>query len=74
MLAKMLDVPVQFFGGDALNARPGPSGPSAAQRLLGVIGVSEPAALAASGSDELVVRKVKSSTATLAVARVVDAA
>ena len=74
MLAQWLDVPVQYYDGDALNARPGPSGPSAAQERLGVVGVSEPAALAASGNDDLIVRKVKSSSATLAVARMVDAA
>lgn len=74
MLAQWLDVPVQYFDGDALNSRPGPSGPSAAQERLGVVGVSEPAALLASGNDDLIIPKVKSSSATLAVARWVDVA
>lgn len=74
MLAQWLDVPVRYYDGDALNSRPGPSGPSAAQDRLGVVGVSEPAALLASGNDDLIVRKVKSSSATVAVARVVHAA
>ena len=71
MLAQWLDVPVQYFDSDALNSRPGPSGPSAAQDKLGVVGVSEPAALLASGNDDLIIPKVKSSSATLAVARMV---
>lgn len=74
MLAQWLEVPVQYFDSDALNSRPGPSGPSAAQDRLGVVGVSEPAALLASGNDDLIVRKVKSSSATVAVARLVGAA
>ena len=74
MLAQWLGVPVQYFDGDALNSRPGPSGPSAAMEQLGVIGVSEPAALLVSGNDDLIVRKVKSSSATVAVARMGGAA
>ncbi|MDA0770943.1 MAG: cobalamin biosynthesis protein [Chloroflexi bacterium] len=73
-LAQWLDVPVQYFNGDELNSKPGPSGPSAAYEKLGVVGVSEPAALLVSGNDDLVVRKVKSSSATVAVARMVGAA
>jgi cobalt-precorrin 5A hydrolase len=47
--------------------RPTPS--PVAHRLLGLWGVSEPAALLASGSDELLVPRVKTSRATIAVAR-----
>lgn len=43
---------------------------SAARRLLGVWGVSEPAALLASGGTELLVSKVKTDRATIAVARI----
>ncbi len=42
-----------------------------AHRLLGAWGVSEPAALLAAGSQELLVSRVKTSRATIAVARVV---
>ena len=73
-VALWLEVPVEYFDSDELNSRPGPSGPSAAQDRLGVVGVSEPAALLASGNDDLVVRKVKSASATVAVARLVGAA
>jgi cobalt-precorrin 5A hydrolase len=48
--------------------RPTPS--PVAHRLLGLWGVSEPAALLASGSDELLVPRVKTSRATIAVARI----
>ena len=68
-LAKKLNVPVYLYNADELNARPGPSGPSAAKEHLGVVGVSEPAALIASGNDKLVVSKEKSASATIAVAR-----
>jgi cobalt-precorrin 5A hydrolase len=68
-LANRLSVPVKFYSGDELDSRPGPSGPSAAQEHLGVVGVSEPAALLASGSDTLIVPKVKSENATIAIAR-----
>jgi len=47
--------------------RPTPS--PVAHRLLGLWGVSEPAALLASGSDELLVPRVKTPRATIAVAR-----
>ncbi len=68
-LAKKLNVPVYLYNADELNAHPGPSGPSAAKEHLGVVGVSEPAALIASGNDKLVVPKEKSASATIAVAR-----
>lgn len=69
LLGERLGVPVRFYGGDALNAMPGPSA-SAAQRLLGIVGVAEPAALLASNGGDIVVRKVKSAAATVAVARI----
>ncbi len=55
-------------GGKA-SSRPTPS--PVAHRLLGLWGVSEPAALLAAGSQELLVTRVKTSRATIAVARVV---
>lgn len=67
-LAERLGVPVRYFGADELNAMPGPSGASESQRLLGIVGVAEPAALLASRG-EIVVPKVRSESATLAVAR-----
>ena len=68
LLAERLGVPVRYFGADELNGMPGPSGASESQRLLGIVGVAEPAALLASGG-EIVVPKVRSAAATLAVAR-----
>ncbi len=58
-------------GGDQ-EATPGlrrPTPSPVAHRLLGLWGVSEPAALLASGADELLVPRVKTSRATIAVAR-----
>ena len=69
LLAERLGVPVRYFGADELNAMPGPSGASESQRLLGIVGVAEPAALLASGG-KIVVRKVRSAAATLAVAKI----
>ena len=68
MLAERLGVPVLHYDADALNATPGPSPASASQRLLGIVGVAEPAALLASGG-EIIVPKVRSKAATVAVAR-----
>ena len=68
LLADRLGVPVKYFEADELNAMPGPSGVSESQRLLGIVGVAEPAALLASGAD-IIVPKVRSAAATLAVAR-----
>ena len=70
LLAERLGVPVMYFGADELNGMPGPSGASASQRLLGIVGVAEPAALLASGGD-IIVPKVRSAAATLAVARLI---
>jgi len=48
-----------------------PTPAEAPRRLVGVWGVCEPAALLASGSDELLVLKQKAARATVAVARIV---
>ena len=69
-LAESLELPVRFYSADDLNSRPGPSGPSAASKHLGVVGVSEPAALLASGCNNLIVAKTKSERATVAIARI----
>ncbi len=69
LLGERLGAPVRCYDSDALNATPGPSGPSAARRLLGVYGVSEQAALLASGGGEIVSPRTKSARATIAVAR-----
>ena len=69
LLAERMGVPVRCYGAAALNASPGPSPASASQRLLGIVGVAEPAALLASGGG-IIVPKVKSASATLAVARI----
>ena len=59
--------PLQMGGKDLAPLARDPS--SAPHRLLGVWGVSEPAALLASGAKELLVAKEKSARATVAVAR-----
>ena len=69
LLGERLGAPVRCYDSDALNAMPGPSGPSAARRLLGVYGVSEQAALLASSGGEIVAPRTKSARATIAVAR-----
>ena len=69
LLAERLGVPVLHYDADDLNATPGPSGASQSQRLLGIVAVAEPAALLASGG-KIVVPKVRSASATLAVARI----
>ena len=81
-LAESLGVPLEIYATAELNAvvsqpiasesdselnRPTPS---AAQDLLGVFGVSEPAAMLAAGADGLVAPRTKSDRATVAVARV----
>ena len=70
MLAQRLGVPIRYYLPDEVNAHPGPSGPTAAYKHLGLIGVCEPAALVDSGCDHLLIPKVKSARATIAVARV----
>ena len=81
-LSESLGIPVEIYTAEELNAvgdrlaglEPGgelnrPT-PSAAQDLLGVFGVSEPAAMLAAGADGLVAPRTKSDRATVAVARV----
>ena len=82
-LAESLGVPLETYTAGELNARceqltataadhtelTQPT-PSAAQDLLGVYGVSEPAAMLAAGADGLVVPRTKTDRATVAVARV----
>lgn len=54
---------------DGARVAVGPTPSAAPRRLLGVWGVSEPAALLASGGNGLLVKKVKTDRATMAVAR-----
>lgn len=76
-LAERHDVPLVCYSAEELNqafergSARGSATQSAARRLLGVWGVSEPAALLASGSAELLVPRQKSQRATIAVARMV---
>lgn len=72
-LARSRDVPLAIYTAAELNAAGQgmpEATPSAAQELLGVFGVSEPAALLAAGSDRLAVPRVKSDRATIAAARI----
>ena len=82
LLADNLDVPVHFYSAAELNSvfATGPtqsadeagSSPTPSQephRLLGIWGVSEPAALLSAGTRKLVVTKAKTARATIAVAR-----
>ena len=81
-MAKSLGIPLEIYGTDALNAaarqpqgatgQPGLNAPtpSAAQDLLGVFGVAEPAAMLAAGTQGVVVPRVKSDRATVAIARI----
>ena len=82
-LAESLGAPLETYGADQLNAiaarAAGASDrasyvhaptPSAAQDLLGVFGVAEPAAMLASGASGVVVPRTKSDRATIAVARI----
>ena len=69
LAAERLGVPVRYFGADELNSMPGPSGASESHRLLGIVGVAEPAALLESGGS-IIVPKTRSAAATMAVARI----
>ena len=77
-LAEQYAVPVHCYSAEELNgvfaaetpsANAGPTRSAVAHRLLGIWGVSEPAALLASGSPELLVTRQKTDRATVAVAR-----
>ena len=82
-LAKQLGIPLHAYTAAELNAvaerqpvaatagsRLKTATPSAAQDLLGVFGVSEPAAMLAAGASGLVVSRTKSDRATVAIARI----
>ena len=82
-LADSMDVPLEIYTADELNARATQDAestsdvgelsrptPSAARDLLGVFGVSEPAAMLAAGADGLLIPRTKSDRATVAVARI----
>lgn len=86
-LARSLDVPLEIFEGRQLNAVVEQSAStqtadsqssrptaSKAQELLGVYGVSEPAAMLAAGTAGVLVPRTKSDRATIAVARIANPA
>ena len=58
-------------GPDVKKGGEGPTSRPRVRQLLGMWGVSEPAALLAAGSDELLVPRIKTGRATIAIARVV---
>ena len=73
-LAAKYGVPLTCYSGEELNqvfkSSGGAATPSAtAHKLLGIWGVSEPAALLASGSQQLLVPREKTARATIAIAR-----
>ena len=73
-LASKYEVPMVCYSGEELNqvfqSSGGAATPSAtAHKLLGIWGVSEPAALLASGSQQLLVPREKTARATIAIAR-----
>jgi len=73
-LAAKYEVPLVCYSGEELNqvfqSSGGAATPSAtAHKLLGIWGVSEPAALLASGSQQLLVPREKTARATIAIAR-----
>ena len=85
-LAGSFSVPIETYTGDQLNSAAASatatnrsaSGlhqptPSAAQDLLGVFGVAEPAAMLASGAEGVIVPRAKSDRATIAIARIPSA-
>jgi len=71
--AGKLQVPLQFFSRDALNAVDDVSYSSAVMRAVGAQGVAEPAAILAAAANgakaELIIRKMKWKDVTLAVAQ-----
>ena len=82
-LTDSMDVPLEIYTADELNTRATRDAestsdvgelsrptPSAARDLLGVFGVSEPAAMLAAGADGLLIPRTKSDRATVAVARI----
>jgi cobalt-precorrin 5A hydrolase len=71
LLAEHLGAQQRFFTRDELNARGTESTPNpVVEKYTGAVGVSEPSALLAAGAEKLLLQKIKSKRATLAVARV----
>ena len=73
-LAAKYEVPLVCYSGEELNqvfqSSGGAATPSAtAHKLLGIWGVSEPVALLAAGSQQLLVPREKTARATIAIAR-----
>jgi cobalt-precorrin 5A hydrolase len=69
-LAAALGVGIKFFSRDELNEKKTKSMPNPlVMKYTGAVGVSEPSAMLAAGTGDLVVLKHKSQRATLAVAR-----
>ena len=64
------DLPLDFYHRDQLNSVAGVVSSEAVLRATGAKGVAEPAALLSSGSDQLLVRKMKWNNVTVAIARV----
>jgi cobalt-precorrin 5A hydrolase len=71
LLAEHLGAAQAFFHRDQLNARGTVSAPNpVVEKYTGAVGVSEPSALLAAGAEALLLAKIKSKRATLAVARI----
>jgi cobalt-precorrin 5A hydrolase len=69
-LSQKTGASIEFFTRDQLNGRGTVSTPNPlVEKYTGAVGVSEPSAMLAAGTDSLVVTKHKSKRATLAVAR-----
>ena len=69
-LSEWAAVPLVFYTRDELNGKKTLSVPNPiVMKYTGAIGVSEPAAMLSAGTDDLLIKKVKSKCATLAVAR-----
>ncbi len=72
-LAQAMDIPLAIYTAAELNAAGqamADATPSAAQELLGVFGVSEPAAMLAAGAGGLLAPRTRSDRATIAAARI----
>lgn len=67
--AALLEVPLLFYSSEQLNQVVAPTPPSAhVMSAIGAYGVAEPAAMLASGEGPLLLKKIKSTNVTLAVA------
>ncbi|HXC64997.1 MAG TPA: cobalamin biosynthesis protein, partial [bacterium] len=70
LLAEHLGAQQVFYTRDELNAKGTLSTPNpVVEKYTGAVGVSEPSAMLAAGTDRLLLKKIKSARATLAVAR-----